>query len=83
MPIHEFRCTSCNFCFELLLMKKDEIDTVRCPKCQSPDVSKLVSAANWVGGGQASSNSSSAQPIQQRSCGSGSCTTINLPGHKK
>ena len=33
MPIYEFRCLSCNECFEILVMKKDEEVAANCPKC--------------------------------------------------
>ena len=46
MPIHEFRCESCGYEFELLIMTKAEMEAVRCPKCQSPECNKLMSAAN-------------------------------------
>lgn len=85
MPIHEFTCESCGNTFELLFMSKAEIDDARCPRCQSPEVNKLLSAASFtVKGGNANSGSTSAQPsVQHRSCGSDSCSTLNLPGHTK
>lgn len=85
MPIHEFRCTSCDYTFELLLMSRDEMEDVRCPRCQSPDIDKLMSAANVTAGDPASSGgtSSAAPQAQHRSCGTGSCSTFELPGHKK
>ncbi len=89
MPIYEFQCKSCDYCFELLLMSKDEMEEVRCPKCASPDVGKLMSAAN-ISAGSASSTGSSAHAgdtagsqVVTHSCASGSCTQFNLPGHSK
>ena len=85
MPIHEFQCGSCKHTFELLIMSSDEMESVRCSKCHSPEVNKLMSAANVAvgdNGGGASSQPAS-EPVQHRSCGSGSCTTINLPGHER
>ena len=88
MPIYEFQCKSCDYCFELLLMSKDEMDEVRCPKCASPDVGKLMSAANISTGGASSSGSSASSggngsQVVTHSCPSGSCTQFNLPGHTK
>lgn len=93
MPIHEFTCQSCNANFELLLMSKAEIADVRCPMCQSPDVKRLLSAANVsVAEGNSSSmavkspDQSAAiagRNIQERACSSGSCTTFELSGHDK
>ncbi|MGB9712626.1 MAG: FmdB family zinc ribbon protein [Dissulfurimicrobium sp.] len=94
MPIHEFRCRSCNSDFELLLISKVEIVDVRCPMCQSPDVQKVLSAANISvadGGNKktnmsrsmATSKASTGCTIQERSCGSGSCATFELSGHNR
>jgi putative FmdB family regulatory protein len=84
MPIHEFECRSCDYKFELLIMTKDEIDSARCPKCQSPEVGKLMSAASVCVKGTASGRETPHQsPVQSHTCGSDSCTAINLPGHTK
>lgn len=84
MPIHEFRCLNCNYTFELLIMSKDEMDSVRCPKCQSPEVSKLMSAGNIsVNEGPSRNNPQSHATKQTHICDSGTCTTINLPGYEK
>ncbi|MEF3168743.1 MAG: zinc ribbon domain-containing protein [Deltaproteobacteria bacterium] len=86
MPIHEFRCQSCDYTFEILLMSKEEMKELLCPRCQSPEVVKLMSAAN-VGAGnnaQPSGGASADTPkIRHRTCGSGSCSTFELPGYKK
>jgi putative FmdB family regulatory protein len=92
MPIHEFMCLSCNSNFELLLMSKAEIAEVRCPMCQSPEVQRLLSAANVsVTDGNRSRPAKSTAPsealsgrnVQERTCGSGSCSTFELSGHDK
>lgn len=87
MPIHEFICQSCNSVFELLLMSKAELEGVRCPRCQSPEVQRLMSQSSSVSVSDgnkktAGQQSLSAQTVQQRSCGSGSCASFELPGHK-
>ncbi len=84
MPIHEFKCNSCHHIFEMLIMNKDEISELRCPKCMSPEIDKLMSAANFsVDSSATSSSGSSAPSVQSHTCGTGSCTTFELPGHKK
>ncbi len=84
MPIHEFKCTSCDHMFEMLIMNKDEIEELRCPKCMSPEVEKLMSAANVSVGPASVPASGSGEPsVQSHTCSSGSCTTFELPGHKK
>ncbi len=85
MPIHEFRCTSCDYTFEQLIMNKEEMEAVRCPKCQSPEIDKLMSACNAAikGSSSTSSGKGAGPSVQQHSCESGSCTAINLPGHAR
>ncbi len=88
MPIHEFQCKSCNYVFELLLMSKKELEDVTCPKCQSPEVGKLMSAPN-LSVSQGSSTTSSVPgnankpSVHTNRCKSGTCTHINLPGMGK
>ena len=84
MPIHEFSCKSCSYNFELLLMNKRETEDVRCPKCQSPEVSKLLSAPNISTDTMEMKKTSTRahQPVHHQ-CGSNTCSTFNLPGHKK
>ncbi len=86
MPIHEFKCDSCNYEFELLIMSKEELGSVRCPKCQSPECNKLMSATNYAMGdmtGSKSSSDMSGRNIKQHSCDTGSCTSFNLPGYSQ
>ncbi len=85
MPIHEFQCKSCDYVFELLLMTKKETENVRCPKCQSPEVGKLMSAPNISvdGGGGKASGYSHRPSVQEHRCKSGSCTNINIPGYSR
>ena len=85
MPIYEFQCRSCEYAFELLLMSKEELDEVRCPRCASPDIGKLMSAPN-ISTGSTSTNAntgSKAGDYVTHQCKSGSCTQFNLPGHAK
>jgi putative FmdB family regulatory protein len=92
MPIHEFQCESCNYVFELLLMSQSEFENVRCPKCQSPDVGKLMSASNINMGGKVKTSksdgaivkkTSAGSFVEHRQCQSGSCSTLNLAGHER
>ncbi len=85
MPIYEFQCKSCEYAFELLLMSKDEMDDVRCPRCASPDIGKLMSAPNISTSASSSSAHSGSQvgDYVTHHCKSGSCTQFNLPGHTK
>ncbi len=82
MPIYEFQCRSCGYVFELLLMSKEEMKDVRCAKCASPDIGKLMSAAN-VATSTSKSSSGSSPSYTTHKCKSGSCTQINLPGYTR
>ena len=84
MPIHEFRCLNCDHIFELLIMSKDEMDSVCCPKCESSNVGRLMSVANVSVDKKPSSNTSRSQPYaEHHTCDTGSCTTIELPGYER
>ena len=43
MPIYEFKCLSCNECFEILVLKKDEEVAASCPKCGSEEFERVMS----------------------------------------
>ncbi|OGW37956.1 MAG: hypothetical protein A2Y97_05455 [Nitrospirae bacterium RBG_13_39_12] len=78
MPIYEFRCLSCGHVFELLKLKKEtEKVKMECPKCKSQEVERILSTVSVVtsGGGKKT------QTV--KSCGSGSCATIEVPGHSR
>lgn len=81
MPIYEFRCLKCNECFEILVMKQENPIDCRCPKCQSEDFERVLSTTSYsIGDSSAPSQSARSQT---RNCPSGTCTTIDLPGHSK
>jgi putative FmdB family regulatory protein len=80
MPIYEFRCEQCQNVFELLAVQSTDLVSPECPACKSPEISRILSRAN-VGG---SSRGGQAMPqISSRTCGSGNCATIDLPGPSK
>ena len=77
MPIFEFRCLECSTVFELLeLTKKSTKKGMRCPKCNSPEVERLLSRVSVVksSGGKATKT--------VKDCGGSTCTTIEVPGSK-
>ncbi len=79
MPIYEFRCMQCNHCFEFLTRSSDDMVELKCEKCASTELERVVSKTNFVvtgGGGAGPSTASSTT----RSCSSGSCTTYDIPG---
>ncbi len=82
MPIYEFRCLRCSHIFELLSLKKDDLVEVKCPECAFSEVERVISRAN-VSVASGASSTSKGPAVTSRSCSSGTCTTIDLPGHVK
>ena len=81
MPIYEFKCLKCSEFFEMLLMGKDEKVELVCPKCESEEIERVMSATNFAMG--PGSNESKSVSAQTRTCSSGSCTTYDVPGYSK
>ncbi len=79
MPIFEFKCMKCNEYIELLVMNKDEEVEMKCTKCGSNELERILSTTNYAmhGGGSGEKSQPSAQT---RTCSGGSCTTYNIPG---
>ena len=77
MPIYEFRCLKCNECFEMLFTHTQEAVELKCEKCGSRDVERIMSGSNFA----VSAGSCDARAVTQtRNCASGSCTTYDIPG---
>ncbi len=51
MPIYEYECCNCCECFERLVFRSDEAEPVRCPKCESSNVHKMMSVCGFKSGG--------------------------------
>ncbi|MCG6911098.1 MAG: zinc ribbon domain-containing protein [Deltaproteobacteria bacterium] len=49
MPIYEYKCESCDSCFEKLVFSSDEKEIV-CPCCGGVKTKKLLSAGTFVSG---------------------------------
>jgi len=78
MPIYEFRCLGCGHVFELLRLKKEgEGLEMKCPKCGSPEAEKVLSTIN------VSRSVSGKAKSTVKSCGSGTCTSFEIPGPKR
>lgn len=69
MPIYEFECAKCHHDFESLVLGADS--GIQCPKCQSAQVKKLMSAVAFKSGENFNGSSSSGCA----GCTSGSCST--------
>ncbi|MBW2108762.1 MAG: zinc ribbon domain-containing protein [Deltaproteobacteria bacterium] len=80
MPLYEFRCLKCNDLFEILVTgAKDDVE-MRCPHCGAEDFERVISTTNYTVGSGKQANKPS---VQSRQCGSGSCTTMTVPGYSR
>ena len=81
MPIYEFRCLKCHEVFEILMMNtQDEVET-KCPHCASEDFERVLSTTNHaLGFGKGEARG---PEVKSRECGSGSCSTVTLPGYTR
>jgi len=79
MPIYEFRCLSCNHCFELLTLRQDDTIEMKCPECDNQEVERVLSCASYVMG-DSSSGESKKTKVTSKSCSGGTCATIDIPG---
>jgi len=59
MPIYEYKCQKCGHKFEKLIFKKER---VKCPKCKSTFIKKLISNVNITGKSSKGSESSNTCP---------------------
>jgi putative FmdB family regulatory protein len=82
MPIYEFKCHKCHEYIEILIMgAQDELVEMKCSKCGSPEIERILSSTSFsVAGG---ADGPSASSTQSRTCSGGSCTTWNLSGHSR
>jgi len=81
MPIYEFRCLKCQEVFELLKVKEEDELAMKCPHCDSPDFERVLSTSSYAVG--VSGGKSERPTLASRQCASGTCTTVDLPGHSK
>lgn len=48
MPIFEYQCEGCGERFEEIVLGRDT-STIECPRCGSPETSRLMSSFSWSG----------------------------------
>jgi len=77
MPIYEFRCLGCDEIFEILFTSNEDQHEMKCPHCQGEDLERVLSVAGYTMAGE----SKTPRPqVETRTCASGSCGTIEIPG---
>jgi putative FmdB family regulatory protein len=83
MPIYEFRCLSCDHCFELLSVRQDDDLEMKCPSCKAKEIERVLSCVSYVMGTSRSSGDSGKTKVTSKSCSGGTCATIDIPGPGK
>ena len=79
MPIYEFKCSKCHEFFEILIRNEKDEEELGCPKCKSSEFERVMSRTNFAMGDAGASNSSGASATT-RTCASGDCGTLTIPG---
>jgi putative FmdB family regulatory protein len=80
MPIYEFICQECKNIFELLAIKESDLVEIKCPTCDSDNLERVLSKVTVTSRGNSDKKQT---PVENRSCSSGTCSTITLPGYTK
>ena len=85
MPIYEFACKQCQGLVEILVRNPKENIEIACPDCGSSELERVLSRVNSVMGQSSSQAGGMATggSVEHRSCGSGNCSTLNLPGYTR
>ncbi|CAB5086614.1 hypothetical protein D3OALGA1CA_4104 [Olavius algarvensis associated proteobacterium Delta 3] len=78
MPIYEFKCSKCGEYFETLIRNQQDEKELGCPKCQSTAFERVMSRTNMAMGNGAGESASTTTTT--RSCSSGNCGTLTIPG---
>lgn len=81
MPIYEFRCLGCGELFEILSMSAGGAEEMRCPQCGGESLERVLSRVARTKGDGAGGEE--AYEATTRSCPTGSCGTLTLPGHTR
>jgi putative FmdB family regulatory protein len=82
MPLYEFKCLKCNEFIEILVMRQEEQIEMKCPKCDSPELERVLSTTSYSMSGGGDQSGVSVSNAQTRTCSGGSCTTYDIPGPK-
>ena len=83
MPIFEFKCSDCEAFCEVLFMKSDDEKELKCPKCGSFALERVVSVTNFSMSSAPSRGPKAKVEKQERNCSSGSCSTYTIPGESR
>ncbi len=77
MPVYDYKCRKCGAEFEKYLRSLSAASTVKCEKCGSSQVTKLVTCCAVSSGGKGDRAGSSASSHSCGSCSSHHCSTCH------
>jgi putative FmdB family regulatory protein len=77
MPTYDYKCRKCGAVFEKFLRSLAAADAVKCEKCGSAKVEKLVSCCAISFGGKSESAASSHSSHSCGSCSGSHCSTCH------
>jgi len=85
LPIYEFVCQGCNTLVEFLVKNPREEIALACSSCGSSELQRVISRCNSSirEGGKGKPESGAGGALQERSCPSGACSTLTLPGYTR
>ena len=77
MPIYEFRCLKCHEISEVLFTTTDDAQEIKCQHCGGENLERVMSRSNFSMG---YSTQGAGPTTSTRTCASGTCGTIEIPG---
>ena len=77
MPVYDYKCRKCGAVFEKFLRTLSAAGSVKCEKCGSAKVEKLVSCCAISSGGKSESAGTSKSSHSCGSCVEHSCSTCH------
>ncbi len=85
MPIYEFVCQECKNLVEFFIKNPKEEVALRCSSCGSSELQRVISRCNSTicDRGKGETGSAPKKSLEERSCPSGTCSTLTLPGHTR
>ncbi len=83
MPIYEFACQVCGHLCEFFAKSPHQHIELQCPSCGSEQLQRVLSRPYVARGTTGQDRAPHAPAVENRSCPSGTCTTLTLPGHSR
>ena len=79
MPIYEFKCLDCGELTEIIFTSSEDSREIKCRQCGAKDMERVLSTTNYSMKGSSPSSGATASATT-KTCASGQCGTIEIPG---